>query len=472
MAVPLDEKIAILQDQVKKLQSQKDGLIKELDALEEKSEEKDRLYNKYFPIIIDMVGQQDEDSSFGRACKEISNGLKKGTSLTKMSYVFEQLKTAMIKEDIGPVPIRKKKSLFSGLKKSAAEFFVDEFKQDYHELINTLRSCLESSYSSALDRVAAHLVDLSDTADIHGIREQIFKILFSYISDTNQDREKASLFVLEIADKILKIESKVTTSHEQTDSMFKAGKGFEDVLMDEMGQLRTTSVLATSLEELKSEITARLASIDQALLKKQKTEKAIQMAARKNFDAFKSGFLKLKKELDQATRHSKDLEKKIHQDQLTGAFNRRAYDKKILEEMERFKRYGSVFSLMLIDADNFKKINDHYGHAVGDRCLKEIIKRTLPLLRVNDMLARYGGEEFAVIMPETESEGAREAAEKIRKTIEKIEFLYKNEEVKVTVSIGISQVKSEDQNHLQIFERADIAVYKAKDNGRNQVFVY
>lgn len=471
MITALDEKIDILKDQVKKLQSQKDSLIKELDAIEEKSREKDRLYAKYFPVIIDMV-TQDEDSSFSRACKALSTGLKKGTSLTKMTYVFEQLKNAMIKEDIGPVSVKKKTSFFSSLKKSPADCYIDEFKQDYHELVNHLRSCLDDSYTRALDGVAASLLDLSDTADIHGIREQVFTLLFSYISDTNQDREKVSLFVMEIADKILKIESKLILSHEHTDSMYKAGQGFEKELRNEMGKLGKSSTLATSLEELKSEITTRLASIDQALFRKQKKEKVIQMAARKNMDAFKTGFIKLKKELDQATKNSRELEKKLHQDQLTGAFNRRAYDRRILEEMERFKRYGSVFSLLLIDADRFKSINDRYGHAVGDRCLKEIIKRALPLIRVNDMLARYGGEEFVVIMPETDSEGAREAAEKIRKTIGKIEFLYKNEKVKVTVSIGISQVQPEDQNHLQVFERADIAVYKAKDNGRNQVIVY
>jgi diguanylate cyclase len=157
------------------------------------------------------------------------------------------------------------------------------------------------------------------------------------------------------------------------------------------------------------------------------------------------------------------------EDQLTGAYNRRAYDKKIVDEMERFLRYGTLFSLLLIDADKFKNINDRYGHAIGDRCLQEIIKKSMPLLRKNDMLARYGGEEFVVIMPQTDGPGAEEAAEKIRQTIEKIEFLYKNEKVRVTVSIGVSQVKEGDKTHQQIFERADIAVYKAKANGRNQV---
>jgi diguanylate cyclase (GGDEF)-like protein len=93
----------------------------------------------------------------------------------------------------------------------------------------------------------------------------------------------------------------------------------------------------------------------------------------------------------------------------------------------------------------------------------------MPLLRKNDMLARYGGEEFVVIMPETDGEGAREAAEKIRQTIEKIEFIYKKDKVKVTVSIGVTQSREGDENHEQIFERSDIAVYQAKEQGRNRV---
>jgi diguanylate cyclase (GGDEF)-like protein len=124
---------------------------------------------------------------------------------------------------------------------------------------------------------------------------------------------------------------------------------------------------------------------------------------------------------------------------------------------------------LIIDADKFKHINDTYGHAIGDKCLQEIIKRTRPLLRKSDMLARYGGEEFVVIMPETDVDGAIQAAEKIRQTIEKIEFLYKEDIVRVTVSIGVSCVREGDTLPTDLFERADMAVYKAKENGRNQV---
>lgn len=469
MAGQLEDKIAVLQDQVSKLQSQKDRLIKELDAIEEQYESQDRLYRRYFPIILDMVSK--DDSSFAKACKQLGAAMRKKASSAKMEYIFSQIKTAMIKEDIGPVAPRKKKGMFSSLLKNSSDPVLDDFKQNYHEVLNSLKSTLDNKYAKKLENLTARILAASDTQDIVEIRESIFSLIFKYISDTSQDREKVNAFIKDIVARILEIETKLASSYEQTTSLFKSNQGFESVLSSEMSGMKNSSDVAASLDELKVKISQGLTSIENALQKKRKVDSAINKLAEKNRESFKSGFARLKQELNEATRYSEELEKKLNEDQLTGAKNRRAYDKKIEEEMDRFLRYGSIFSLLLIDADKFKNINDRYGHAIGDRCLQEIIKRTHPLLRKNDMLARYGGEEFIIIMPETDADGSRQAAEKIRQTIEKIEFLYKNEKVKVTVSIGISCVQEGDQSHEQVFERADMAVYRAKENGRNQVMV-
>ncbi|MCK5164301.1 MAG: GGDEF domain-containing protein [Desulfobacula sp.] len=469
MSSAKEEKLMTLQDQVKKLLSQKDTLLKELDTVEERFEKTNRLYRKYFPVIIDSI--VTGENLFSRTCKDLSIALKKGESEGKMEYIFEQLKTAMLKEDIGPVSGKKKKGLFSSFMKGHSESFIDEYKQSYHDVVNNLRSNMDEKYFVKLDNITARIKSAEDTDDISNIRESVFSLVFVYISDTSQDREKVNSFVREVVGKILDIESKLATTYQQTDSMFQSNEGFELVLSAEMKGLKQTSDVALRLDELKIQVSQRLASIENALQKKQAKDRAIKEVAQKNRQTFKSGFAKLKLELDEATQYSEELEKKLNQDQLTGAYNRRAYDKRIEDEMARFLRYGTQFSLLLIDADKFKLINDNYGHAIGDKCLQEIIKRSIPLLRKNDMLARYGGEEFMVIMPETDSKGAKEAAEKIRQTIEKIEFIYKKDKVKVTVSIGVSQSKEGDKNHQQIFERADIAVYQAKEQGRNRVLV-
>ncbi len=467
MSSPQDEKLMASQDQVKKLQSQKDTLLKELDEIENRHEKMTRLYRKYLPVIFDTVAAGK--TPFSSVCKDLSVALKKGESEGKMEYIFEKVKTAMLKEDIGPVSGKKKKGLLSSLLKGDSGSFIDEYKQSYHDVVNNLRSTLDKKFSSRLDNISARIKAAEDTSDISEIRESVFSLVFVYISDTNQDREKVNSFVQEVVGKILDIESKLASTYQHTDSMFRSNEGFEIILSDEMTGMRHSTDVASSLDELKIQISDRLTAIESALEVKQAKDRAIRAVAEKNRDAFTSGFAKLKQELDEATKYSEELEKKLNYDQLTGAYNRRAYDKRIEEEMDRFLRYNTPFSLLLIDADKFKVINDTYGHAIGDKCLQEIIKRSMPLVRKSDVLARYGGEEFVVIMPETEIEGAKAAAEKIRKTIEKIEFIYKKEKVKITVSIGVSQSKKGDKKHQEIFERADIAVYQAKEQGRNRV---
>jgi diguanylate cyclase len=469
MSTVQEEKLMDSQDQVKKLQSQKDTLLKELDSVEERFERMNTLYRKYLPVIIDSVATGG--GAFAKSCQDLSSALKKGESEGKVEYIFERVKTAMLKEDIGPVSGKQKKGFFASLKKDSSSSFIDEYKQSYHEVVNTLRSNLGKKYDTKLNIITDKIKAAEDTSDISNIREGVFSLIFIYISDTSKDREKVSSFVREVVDKILEIESKVATTYKQADSMFESNDGFESVLSGEMNSLQKTSDMSSNIDELKIQLSEKLDSINSALQTKQAKDRAIKQAVQKNKIAFKTGFVKLKKELDEATKHTEKLEKQLNRDQLTGAFNRRAYDKKMEEEMARFLRYETDFALLLMDADKFKLINDNYGHAVGDKCLQEIIKRSIPLLRKSDMLARYGGEEFVVIMPETDSTGAKEAAEKIRQTIEKIEFVYKNEKVKVTVSIGVTQSKKGDTKHQQIFERADIAVYKAKEEGRNKVLV-
>ena len=97
-------------------------------------------------------------------------------------------------------------------------------------------------------------------------------------------------------------------------------------------------------------------------------------------------------------------------DPLTEVYNRRAYEKRLNEELQRYLRHQRPFSMLLLDVDHFKSINDQFGHAVGDLCLKEIIKRVRPLLRESDFLARFGGEEFVVLLPETERKAAMAVA--------------------------------------------------------------
>lgn len=176
-------------------------------------------------------------------------------------------------------------------------------------------------------------------------------------------------------------------------------------------------------------------------------------------------------ELEEA---NSELEKKNTLDELTGLFNRRFYDQKILAEYRRSKRNLTPLSLIIIDIDHFKVVNDTYGHLAGDQCLVWLsmhLKQSLK--RSSDMAFRYGGEEFCVILPDTDEKGAIALAEALRKNIEHQVCTNKDTEIPLTISSGIfTYVQQSDVEPEQIFSRADKALYEAKHNGRNQAQVY
>lgn len=158
-------------------------------------------------------------------------------------------------------------------------------------------------------------------------------------------------------------------------------------------------------------------------------------------------------------------------DSLTGLKNRAFFDERFGLEIKKAARAQSSLTILLIDIDHFKIINDDYGHLAGDECLKQfsfMLKKQIK--REVDVVARYGGEEFVVILHDTSKENAIKIAEKIRSEIELLVLNYKSQEIMVTVSIGISSsIPKIKESKEAFFEKADIALYQAKNGGRNQV---
>jgi len=179
----------------------------------------------------------------------------------------------------------------------------------------------------------------------------------------------------------------------------------------------------------------------------------------------------LQDELKLKNRQLEDLLDKVNYmaitDALTGLYNRRRFHDALTSEYERARRYGTPFSLIMLDIDFFKKINDTFGHDVGDAVLKEVSGMLLKSIRDIDTAARYGGEEFMIILPNTDKAHARVVAERMRQAIEDYDFA----EVarKISVSIGISGMPDiKVDNEEKLIRCADFAMYRAKQLGRNR----
>lgn len=171
------------------------------------------------------------------------------------------------------------------------------------------------------------------------------------------------------------------------------------------------------------------------------------------------------------TSNKKELEQMLQLDDKTGLYNFREFQRRLREEFQRAERYEVDLSLVFLDLDFFKRVNDTLGHQAGDRVLQEFATLVTGGARANDIAARYGGEEFAIILPHTDGEMALRVAERIRRAVEDFTFLADTTPTRITVSIGVATYpSSRAMDSVDALVRAaDTALYRAKDLGRNKV---
>ncbi len=181
------------------------------------------------------------------------------------------------------------------------------------------------------------------------------------------------------------------------------------------------------------------------------------------------GILGVLTDITERKRVERELHRLATTDPLTGALNRRHMLSACSHEAERAQRYGRPLSLVMLDLDHFKRINDGHGHAVGDRALKAAVAACRETLRDVDLVGRMGGEEFAILLPETPLESALAVADRLREAIQARRLPLAQGMLQVTASLGVAQWQAEDQTVEQTLERADKALYRAKNAGRNRV---
>ncbi|MBF0585238.1 MAG: GGDEF domain-containing protein, partial [Magnetococcales bacterium] len=182
-------------------------------------------------------------------------------------------------------------------------------------------------------------------------------------------------------------------------------------------------------------------------------------------DGTRIGSAALVRDITQEKKLEEKLRKLSTTDGLTGLYNRRWFDTALSDEMQRAARYHQMVGLLLFDVDHFKRFNDTHGHDQGDRVLQALGRVMQGHFREVDHPCRYGGEEFCAILPNTGHPGAQLAAERLRQKVESMEV----DGLKVTISIGVAIFPMVGKNPDDFLKQADLALYKAKKGGRNQV---
>ncbi len=175
--------------------------------------------------------------------------------------------------------------------------------------------------------------------------------------------------------------------------------------------------------------------------------------------------------INQLQGEKEKLEEIAYTDPLTGLYNRRFFFEEAKKLYELAKRHNEPFSIIMMDVDNFKRVNDEYGHDVGDMVLKKLAEVIKNSVRASDIAARFGGEEFIIALPKTDEEGAVLVAERIRQEFKKSKVVVDSLEVRTTVSVGVSTYRG-DQTLDQLIKEADEALYRAKKTGKDKVVTY
>jgi diguanylate cyclase (GGDEF)-like protein len=180
------------------------------------------------------------------------------------------------------------------------------------------------------------------------------------------------------------------------------------------------------------------------------------------------GLVGFRFDITELKRQERELIRLAWTDSLTDAMNRHRFMDLAGKEVERARRRNSELSLLLLDADHFKQINDKYGHAAGDAILKGLVERWTRSLRSHDLIGRIGGEEFSIVLPDANAANAMCTAERLRKEIAELPFAFEGQLLRVTVSIGVATLAA-GEDLPALMQRADRALYRAKEAGRDEV---
>lgn len=260
-------------------------------------------------------------------------------------------------------------------------------------------------------------------------------------------------------------------------SLFEARDAIKQMLAGFVDQLAdfadTTSDYHNKIEVYADRISAAndISELESVIAEVMRETHNVQLNAQRSHDELRSAQEKVRqaegriRELERELEATSDL---VRHDQLTGVLNRRGLDDMFAKEMARTRRHDSSLCVGLLDIDNFKKLNDSLGHTAGDQALIHLATVCRQTLRPQDSIARYGGEEFIILLPDTNLTEATQALTRLQRELTKRFFLHDNEKVLITFSAGVTEVLAED-DQTSVVNRADTAMYQAKQSGKNRV---
>jgi diguanylate cyclase len=319
---------------------------------------------------------------------------------------------------------------------------------------------------STLHTLADELAKADTDAALAAVVARTVELIHERGESLARERLQAAAVLAEVTRRLEEMSSYLVESNSASRSRFDDTQSLNDTVMSHVRELTDEVSAATDLGPLQSAVSVRLESVARQICDFRSREATRLVEYNGRAEHMRERIADLEREAQEL--HSKlDQEKHVARlDPLTGIANRKSFDERFAQEIARRVHGGAPLVMLLWDIDNFKLINDTYGHRAGDRVLQSVAECFTSALRAGDFVARIGGEEFAVLLGGLKLPEAVNIANQVRAAVEAVRFHFRGRPVRVTVSCGITELNCDDASG-GAFDRADAALYRAKSGGKN-----
>ena len=336
-----------------------------------------------------------------------------------------------------------------------------EFINDELQLL-ILELDVGQAYVKKLDQIR---LKISNESDPFKLPHHCLQVITLIIDSTREERRSSRHFLYTLNDSLTQFYLNFAQTLKITESDFGKQKETFITIQKNAELLKKNSEKVQSIDSLREYIAEYVSNVQQTMAEQKKDQ---EEKFRCKFQEIVRQIKELQNETQSYQKTLKQQSQQLHIDFLTKIPNRAAWSERLKIEVNRFKRYNNTLNIAIIDIDNFKSINDNFGHLAGDKVLNVIAQTLQKSLRNADYIARYGGEEFTLLLPEITQAETELALNKLRDGIKAIPFKFKKESLIITVSIGFTTFVTSDKAD-DAFERADKALYQAKNKSRDRV---
>lgn len=320
-------------------------------------------------------------------------------------------------------------------------------------------------------RMELELAAQQDSAAWIEVLSSLLLLLSRSMGEVVSEIQDTRGFLKELTQRLEEIDKHVGSSRELRQKSMLEGQALGQAMRQQVGGIRDNMNDAASLEQLRLEIGRHLEAIESHVgtfvlneAKRHKTAAELEEQLRKRLEEVQSESRELRAKMIEAHRQAAT-------DTVTGLPNRLAYEERLGQEFARWKRFGEPLTLLVWDIDDFKRINDRFGHHAGDKALRIIGQSLMLGVRETDFVARFGGEEFVMLLTGTNSDNAMKVAETVRCEVKESGIHSVGNRVEVTISGGMSEFTRGD-TPMDVFARADRALYEAKRAGKDRIVVH